>query len=77
MDTVLVIVIALVAAALAGALGFVVGSQRGRAADDDQRAEATAARLRVTALERDAEALRAETASRVQEERVLADRRVA
>ncbi len=77
MDTVLVVVIAVIAAALAGALGFAVGAQRGRSADADQRAEAAAAVLRVAALEREAEALRAETAARVQDERALADRRVA
>lgn len=82
MDTsLLVIVVAVVVAALAGtlagALGFVLGTQRGRRTDAAGQAHAQAAQLRVEALERDAEALRAETERRVQEERALADKRVA
>lgn len=77
MDTsILIIVVAVLAAALAGGLGFVLGTQRGRGSDAAQRAAAGAAQLRIESLERDAVALRAETASRVQEERELADRRV-
>ncbi|MBN7794511.1 DNA recombination protein RmuC [Microbacterium esteraromaticum] len=78
MDTsLLIIVVALLAAALAGALGFLLGTQRGRSSDAAQHAEAAAAGLRIESLERDAVALRAETASRVHEERGLAERRVA
>ena len=78
MDTsLLVIVVAVIAAALAGGLGFVLGTQRGRATDAASQAAASAAQLRVEALERDAAALRAETAGRVQEERALAEQRVA
>ncbi|WP_344819209.1 DNA recombination protein RmuC [Microbacterium soli] len=78
MDTsLLVIVVAALVAALAGALGFVLGVQRGRGADAEVRAETTAARLRVTALEQDVAAARAETAARVQEERMLGDERIA
>ncbi|MEJ1088595.1 DNA recombination protein RmuC [Microbacterium sp. Mu-80] len=77
MDTsLLTIVVAVLAAALAGGLGFLLGAQRGRSHDTAQRAESAAAALRIDALERDAQALRAETATRVQEERALADRRV-
>lgn len=78
MDTsLLIIVVALLAAALAGALGFLLGTQRGRSSDAAQHAEAAAAGLRIESLERDAVALRAEIASRVHEERGLAERRVA
>lgn len=78
MDTsLLVIVVAVIAAALAGALGFLLGAQRARTADAARQAEAQAALLRADALEREATALRAEVASRVQEERALGERRVA
>ncbi|WP_336646345.1 DNA recombination protein RmuC [Microbacterium sp. USHLN186] len=77
MDTVLVVIIVLVAAGLAAAVGWLLGAQRARSADAAQQAEAAAARLRAESLERDAAALRAEAASRVQEERALADRRIA
>ncbi|MFC5432832.1 DNA recombination protein RmuC [Microbacterium suwonense] len=78
MDTLLlVIVVAVLAAALAGGLGFVLGTQRGRTTDAAVRAEASAAQSRIESLERDAAALRAETAARVQEERALSDQRVA
>jgi len=76
MDTSL-IVVALIAAALAGSLGFVLGMQRGRSADAGRQAELVAARLRIEALQRDGDAVRAEVGARVQEERMLADRRVA
>ncbi|MFD5213240.1 DNA recombination protein RmuC [Microbacterium sp. NPDC058345] len=75
--TVLVIVVAVIAAALAGGLGLVLGMQRGRSSDAAQQAEVQSARLRIDALQRDAEALRAEIGVRVQEERALAERRVA
>ncbi|MFD5226460.1 DNA recombination protein RmuC [Microbacterium sp. NPDC058342] len=78
MDTsLLVIVVAVIAAALAGGLGFMIGTQRGRSTDAAGRADAEAARLRVGALEREAEALREQVSSRVQEERALGERRVA
>ncbi|MEE2814226.1 MAG: hypothetical protein VYC96_00975, partial [Actinomycetota bacterium] len=77
MDTIVLVVIAVIAAALAGALGFVLGAQRVHSAHAGRQAEAGAALLRVAALERDAEALRAENSARVQEERTRADRRVA
>ena len=78
MDTsLLVIVVAVIAAALAGGLGFVLGMLRGRASDAAVRADAQSARLRTESLEREAESLRAEVAVRVQDERALAERRVA
>lgn len=78
MDTsLLVIVVAVLAAALAGGLGFLLGAQRGRASDAADRTDAESARLRVDALEREAGALRAEVSARVQEERDLGERRVA
>ncbi|SJN25881.1 DNA recombination protein RmuC [Microbacterium esteraromaticum] len=78
MDTsLLVIVVAVLAAALAGGLGFLLGAQRGRSADAGQRAELSTARLRVESLERDAAALRADITARVHEERALGDGRVA
>ncbi|WP_456285030.1 DNA recombination protein RmuC [Microbacterium sp. JZ101] len=76
MDTLLVIAIAVIAAALAGALGFVVGRQRGSAADAEQRAELGAARLQIASLQRDVASARAETAARVAEERTRAAERV-
>jgi len=78
MDTsLLVIVVAVIAAILAGALGFLLGTQRGRTSDASSQATAQAAQLRIAALEKDAEALRAETSSRTQEERSLGEQRVA
>ncbi|MEV7632176.1 DNA recombination protein RmuC [Microbacterium sp. NPDC089318] len=77
MDTIVLVIIAVIAAALAGALGLVLGAQRGRSADAGREAEAGASRLRIAALEREAEGLRAEITARVQDERALADRRVA
>ncbi|MGB3376548.1 MAG: hypothetical protein WBA87_15590, partial [Microbacterium sp.] len=72
MDTsLLVIVVAVIAAALAGGLGFVLGMLRGRASDATVQAESQSARLRAESLEREAEALRAEMTARVQDERTL------
>lgn len=74
MDTsLLVIVVAVIAASLAGALGFVLGAQCGRSTD----AEGRAALLRVQAMEAEASALRDETVARVQEERALGEQRIA
>jgi len=78
MDTsFLVIVVAVITATLAGALGFLIGGQRARSTDAARAAEAQSALLRAEALEREAAALRAELVSRVQEERDLGERRVA
>ncbi|MFC7788869.1 DNA recombination protein RmuC [Microbacterium sp. MAHUQ-60] len=78
MDTsLLVIVVAVIAAALAGGLGFVLGMLRGRSSDAAARAEVQSARLRTESLEREAEALRAEITARVQDERTIGERRLA
>lgn len=78
MDTIaLVAVVAVVTAVLAGALGLLLGARRARSADTAQQAELGAARLRIEGLERDAALVRHDIAARVQEERALADRRVA
>lgn len=77
METLLVIVVAVITAALAGALGYLWGTQRGRGSDASAQASAQAAQLRIAALEQDAVALRAEVSTRVQEERALGDQRVA
>lgn len=78
MDTFpLVIVVAVIAAALAGGLGFALGMLRARSSDAGVRAEAQSARLRTESLEREAEALRAEVTARVQDERAIGERRLA
>ncbi|MDT0158347.1 DNA recombination protein RmuC [Microbacterium sp. ARD32] len=78
MDTsLLVITVAVIAAGLAGGLGFVLGMLRGRSSDAAAQAETQSARLRAESLEREAESLRAELAARVQDERALGERRLA
>lgn len=78
MDTsLLVIVVAVITAALAGGLGLLIGAQRARTTDAAARAGLESARLRAEALEREVVGLRGEIAARVQEERDLGERRVA
>ncbi|GAA4197556.1 hypothetical protein GCM10022219_25660 [Microbacterium oryzae] len=76
MDIALLVIVVVIAAALAGALGFLLGRQRGASADLSDRAELGAARAQIATLQGDVEAARAETASRVADERRAGEARL-
>ncbi|WP_110589863.1 DNA recombination protein RmuC [Microbacterium suaedae] len=74
---VIVMVVAGLAIALAGVVGFLIGRQRASSDGTAAQAELAAGRLQIESLQRDVQAQREAADQRVQEERAAAERRAA